>query len=142
MTDNIKTALWFAIYKAKYSNTEPVKAELIENKDAETTIFVFRCNPHSIYKYSDFIKGIGAHRPEAQNAYFNYCGWGLAKNQLALDLACAFRVDASFAKELPDDYIHQIFPKIEEDEVLRIFLEIKDMYIGTELGEMLKHIYL
>ena len=88
------------------------------------------------------VKGIGAHRPDAQRAYFNYCGWGLSKNQLALDLACAFRVDCSFAKELPDNYIRYLFPRMEDDEVLRVLLHIKDMYQGTELGEMLEKIYL
>lgn len=98
LTDDLKVALWFAIYKATYSSKEPVKAELVKDEDNEATIFVFRCHPRSVYRYSDLVKGIGAHRPDAQRAYFNYCGWGLAKNQLALDLACAFRVDASFVK--------------------------------------------
>ena len=66
----------------------------------------------------------------------------MAKNQLALDLVCAFRVDASFAKELPENYIEHLFPKKEDDEVLRILLQIKDMYQGTELGEMMEKIYL
>lgn len=142
LTDDLKVALWFAIYKATYSSKEPVKAELVKDEDNEATIFVFRCHPRSVYRYSDLVKGIGAHRPDAQRAYFNYCGWGLAKNQLALDLACAFRVDASFAKELPENYIEHLFPKKEDDEVLRILLQIKDMYQGTELGEMMEKIYL
>lgn len=142
LTDDLKVALWFAIYKATYSNKEPVKAELIKDEDNEATIFVFRCHPRSVFRYSDLVQGIGAHRPDAQSAYFNYCGWGLAKNQLALDLACAFRVDASFAKELPENYIEHLFPKKEDDEVLRILLQIKDMYQGTELGEMMEKIYL
>ena len=142
LTDDLKVALWFAIYKATYSSKKPVKAELVKDEDNEATIFVFRCHPRSVYRYSDLVKGIGAHRPDAQRAYFNYCGWGLAKNQLALDLACAFRVDASFVKELPDNYIRYLFPSKENDEVLRILLQIKDMYQGTELGEMMEKIYL
>lgn len=51
-------------------------------------------------------------------------------------------VDASFAKELPDNYIRHLFPQKEEDEVLRILLQIKEMYQDTELGEMLERIYL
>ena len=143
LTDNIKVALWFAINKATYSNNEHVKAELLDiNEGGEPTIFVFRCRQRSIYRYSDLINGIGAHRPEAQNAYFNYCGWGVAKNQMALDLACAFRVDPSFENELPINYTDYLFPKEEDDEVLRIFLKIKDLYDGTELGNMLKKIYI
>lgn len=142
LTDDLKVALWFAIYNATYSSKEPVKAELVKDEDNEATIFVFRCHPRSVYRYSDLVKGIGAHRPDAQRAYFNYCGWGLAKNQLALDLACAFRVDASFTKELPDNYIRHLFPQKEDDEVLRILLQIKEMYQGTELGEMMERIYL
>ena len=141
LTDDLKVALWFAIYKATYSSKEPVKAELVD-ESSEATIFVFRCHPRSVYRYSDLVKGIGAHRPDAQRAYFNYCGWGLSKNQLALDLACAFRVDCSFAKELPDNFIRYLFPRMEDDEVLRVLLHIKDMYQGTELGEMMEKIYL
>ena len=84
LTDDLKVALWFAIYKATYSSKEPVKAELVKDEDNEATIFVFRCHPRSVYRYSDLVKGIGAHRPDAQRAYFNYCGWGLAKNQFIL----------------------------------------------------------
>ena len=61
---------------------------------------------------------------------------------MALDLACAFRVDASYVKELPDNYIRYLFPSKENDEVLRILLQIKDMYQSTELGEMMERIYL
>lgn len=141
LTDDLNVALWFAIYKATYSSKESVKAELVDD-NSEATIFVFRCHPRSVYRYSDLVKGIGAHRPDAQRAYFNYCGWGLSKNQLALDLACAFRVDSSFAKELSDNYIRYLFPKMEDDEVLRVLLQIKDKYQGTDLGEMMERIYL
>lgn len=142
LTDDIQVALWFAIYKATYSNHEHVKAELAKDDEAEPTIFVFRCSSNSIFRYSDIIKDYGAHRPQNQRAYFNHCGWGLAKNQLALDLSCAFRVDASFAKELPDGFVDYLFPKQKDDEVLRAFLCIKDIYKGTDLGKMLEGIYL
>jgi len=142
LTDDIRVALWFAIYKATYSNQDHVKAKLVKNDEAEPTIFVFRCSPNSIFRYLDIIKGIGAHRPQNQRAYFNYCGWGLAKNQLALDLVCAFRVNASFAKELPDEFVDHLFPEQKDDEVLRAFIRIKNIYKGTELGKMLEGIYL
>jgi len=30
-----------------------------------------------------------------------------------------------------------LYPNIENDEVMRMLLQIRDMYQGTELGEML-----
>lgn len=142
LTDDLLVALWFAIFNAHYSNTAPVSAELISDNDKEATIFVFRCPELSIFKYPDIEIAIGAHRPIAQKAYFNHCGWGLAKNELALNLACGFRVDSSFARELPDNYIRTLFPPIDKDKVLRTLLKIKDLYQGTELEEMLESIYL
>ena len=142
LTDDIRVALWFAIYKATYSNQDHVKAELVKDDEAEPTIFVFRCSPNSIFRYSDILKNLGAHRPQNQRAFFNHCGWGLAKNQLALDLACAFRVDASFAEELPDGFIDYLFPEQKDDEVLRAFIRIKNIYKGTELGTLLEGIYI
>ena len=142
LTDDVRVALWFAIYKATYSNQEHVKAELVKDGEAEPTIFIFRCSSNSIFRYSDIIKDLGAHRPQNQCAYFNHCGWGLAKNQLALELACAFRVDASFENELSDGFIDYLFPEQKDDEVLRAFIHIKNIYKGTELGKMLEGIYM
>jgi len=34
------------------------------------------------------------------------------------------------------------FPNIEDDEVLRVLLLIRDMYQGTELNRMLERVYL
>lgn len=142
LTDDLNVALWFAIYDAHYSNREPVTADLISGDNNEATIFVFRCPRLSIFKYPEFEQYAGAHRPIAQKAYFNHCGWGLSKNQLALNLACGFRVNSSFAEELPNNFIRQLFPSVKEDRVLRILLRIKELYQETELGEMLDSIYL
>lgn len=142
LTDDLKTALWFAIYKAKYSSTVAVKAELIESACNTATLFVFRCPTRTVFRYRDIIGDIGVHRPDVQSAYFNYCGWGLAKNQLAMNLMCAFRVDSTYDRYLPNNYVRTLFPSIEDDSVLRILLDIKDMYVGTELGKMLESLYL
>ena len=142
LTDDLSVALWFAIYDAHYSNREPVTADLISGDNNEATIFVFRCPRLSIFKYPEFEQYAGAHRPIAQKAYFNHCGWGLSKNQLALNLTCGFRVNSSFAEELPNNFIRQLFPSVKEDRVLRILLRIKELYQETELGEMLDSIYL
>lgn len=142
LTDNIKTALWFAIYKAEYSSTATVKAELIDPNCNTATFFVFRCPINTVFRYRDIIGDIGVHRPDVQSAYFNYCGWGLAKNQLAMNLMCAFRVDSTYDRYLPNNYVKTLFPSIEDDSVLRILLNIRDIYTGTALGKMLDNIYL
>lgn len=142
LTNDLMVALWFAIYHAHYSNREPVSADLLSDDNNEATIFVFGCSRLSVFKYPDFEQYAGAHRPIAQKAYFNHCGWGLSKNQLALSLVCGFRVNSSFSKVLPDNFIRHLFPSVEEDRVLRILLKIKELYHGTVLGEMLDYIYL
>lgn len=142
LTDDIRVALWFAIYKATYSNSEPVKAELISSSCDTATIYVFRCDKRTYFKFSDVIGDIGNNRPIAQHAYFNHCGWGMQRNQMALQLMCAFRVDSSMAKELPSDYVRTLFPRIEDDEVLRNLLDIKEMYKGTSISKLLEGLYL
>lgn len=142
LTDDLGVALWFALYEATYSSTEPVKANLISADCNTANIYVFRCDKRTYFKFSDVVGDIGINRPVAQHAYFNHCGWGMQRNQMALQLMCAFRVDRSMAKELPIDYIHTIFPRIEDDEVLRILLEIKDLYKQTSISSLLDGIYL
>lgn len=142
LTDDLAVALWFAIYEATYSSTVPVKTELIPADCDTANIYVFRCDKRTYFKFEDVVGDIGVNRPSAQHAYFNYCGWGMQRNQMALQLMCAFRVDRSMAKELPADFIRTIFPKIEDDEVLRILLEIKDLYKESSISKLLEGLYL
>lgn len=142
LTDDLAVALWFALYEATYSSTEPVKAELIPADCNTANIYVFRCDKRTYFKFEDVVGDIGINRPSAQHAYFNHCGWGMQRNQMALQLMCAFRVDRSMAKELPSDFIRTIFPRIEDDEVLRILLDIKDLYKETSISQLLEGLYL
>lgn len=140
LTDNLLTALWFALHKVDYSPTHPVEAKLI-NEDDDAIIFIFRCSPQSVFSYRQLGVEIGNERPKRQNAYFNHCGWGQAKNQLALNLAAAIRVDASFAQYLPSDYTRYLFPDRKEDDVLDILLDIKDRFNGSHFGTLMESIY-
>lgn len=142
LTDDPSVALWFALYKAKYSSSKPVSATLVEETHDTANIYVFRCDSRTYFKFTDVVGDIGMNRPTAQHAYFNHCGWGLSKNQLALQLICAFRVNRAMANELSEDYIHTLFPKKEDDDVLQALLEIRDMYIDTPIAPLLNNIYL
>jgi hypothetical protein len=141
LTDNVNVALWFAMHDVTYSSAEPVKATLTTQND-NSMIYVFRCSPLSIFAYKNLNVNLGAERPIRQSAYFNHCGWGLAKNQLALDLAAAFKVDECFAQFLPSQYIHHLFPSKDEDLLLRTALEIRNRFSDTEFGNLLSHIYI
>ena len=66
----------------------------------------------------------------------------MQRNQMALQLMCAFRVDRLMAKELPSDIIRTIFPRIEDDEVLRILLDIKKLYKDTSISKLFEELYL
>ena len=142
LTDDLAVALWFALYEATYSSTEPVKAELIPADCNTANIYVFRCDKRTYFKFEDVVGDIGINRPSAQHAYFNHCGWGMQRNQMALQLMCAFRVDRLMAKELPSDIIRTIFPRIEDDEVLRILLDIKKLYKDTSISKLFEGLYL
>lgn len=142
LTDNLTVALWFALYEATYSSTEPVKAKLIPAACNTANIYVFRCDKRTYFKFSDVVSNIGINRPSVQHAYFNHCGWGMQRNQMALQLMCAFHVDSSMAKELPSDYVRTLFPRIEDDEVLRNLLDIKDLYKDTSISKLLEGLYL
>lgn len=142
LTDDLAVALWFALYEATYSSTEPVKAELIPADCNTANIYVFRCDKRTYFKFEDVVGDIGINRPSAQHAYFNHCGWGMQRNQMALQLMCAFRVNQAMAKELPSDFIRTIFPRIEDDEVLRVLLDIKDLYKETSISKLLEGLYL
>lgn len=142
LTDNLSVALWFAINSVQYSSSKPIQAEIIPKENQTAHIYIFRCPINTIFNYLYIIRDLGIHRPKAQSAFFNYCGWGLAQNQLALNLMCAFRVDSTFSKFLPKNYTNTLFPPIEVDKVLQILLRIKESYKGTEIGNILESIYL
>lgn len=142
LTDDIFTAMWFAIYRATYRPDTRVKADLIAPDHKNANIFVFRCPRLTIFSYDGLWVNIGDERPRRQRAYFNYCGWGLAQNQLALNLAAVFSVDASFARYMPEDFTNHLFPSIDEDAVLREALDIRAQFKGSYFGEILQNIYL
>lgn len=141
LTDKLETALWFAVNYLKVSQgftTNDVIGE--EAKDA--AIYVFRCDNRAIFKY-DFgmEKYADNHRPLAQNAWFHHGGWGLARNQIALQLMCGFRVDASWADFLPKDYFDTLFPKRECDYFLDFLIKMQDWFAGSRIGLLLNSLY-
>lgn len=141
LTDNIYVALWFALNIAKYSPNVPVQATLIPKDQRDANIYVFRCPRPTYFSYKELNINLGNERPIRQSAYFNYCGWGMAKNQLAMNLVAVFNIDSSFEQYLPDNYLSYLFPKVNEDKVLQVLLNIKNKYMGTKFGELLERIY-
>lgn len=142
LTDDLEVALWFALYNAKYSNSRPVSATLIDENCNSANIYVFRCDHRTYFNFSRAVGDMGLNRPIAQHAYFNYCGWGLSKNQMALQLMCAFRVRKSMAKELPANFSCTLFPTQDEDDVLQSLLDIRDLYKDTPVFSLLNSIYI
>ena len=142
LTDKLETALWFALNYLNVKGDGSTSYTLIGPEATEATIFIFRCDKRCITKYSygldDFV---GNHRPLAQNAWFYHGGWGLAKNQMALQLMCGFRVDCSWESDLPKDYFKQLFPSKEDDYFLDFFIKMQKMFEGTKVGELLKGLY-
>lgn len=141
LTDNLETALWFAVNYLKVGNGTTSSEEIGEEAN-ESTIYVFRCDKRAVFKY-DYGLGryAGNHRPLAQNAWFYHGGWGLAKNQIALQLMCGFRVDSKWIGLLPKDYYNTLFPKREDDYFLDFLVKMQKWFEGSKVGELLKGLY-
>lgn len=142
LTDSLETALWFALNYLKVKGDGSTSYELIGPEVNEATIYLFRCDKRCITKYDYGLEEfVGSHRPLAQNAWFFHGGWGLAKNQMALQLMCGFRVDASWYQDLPKGYFETLFPSKEQDYILDFFIKMQKWFDGTQIGELLKGLY-
>lgn len=142
LTDSLETALWFALNYLNGNGDGSTSYELIGPEVSDATIYLFRCDKRCITKYDYGLEEfVGSHRPQAQNAWFFHGGWGLAKNQMALQLMCGFRVDASWEHDLPKEYFETLFPGRDKDYFLDFFIKMQNWFDGTQIGELLKGLY-
>ena len=142
LTDKLGTALWFALNYLNVKGDGSTSYELIGPEATDATIFIFRCDKRCITKYSYGLDNfVGNHRPLAQNAWFYHGGWGLSRNQMALQLMCGFHVDCSWESDLPKGYFRQLFPSKEDDYILDFFIKMQKWFDGTKIGELLKGLY-
>jgi len=125
LSDQLEVALWFALHTIR---TQSGKAEVGRiGPGYSPTLFVFFCPEAAVFDYDSvrpvhFAEG----RPDRQRAWFCHVGWGMARNQLANYLACAFRLDESFLEDLPEELTRHLFPSRDEDPTLDAFLNQKD----------------
>lgn len=113
LTDSMETALWFALSYLKVNGDGSTSYVLIGPEVSDATIYLYRCDKRCITKYDYGLeKIVGSHRPLTQNAWFVHGGWGFAKNQMALQLMCGFRVDASWEHDFPRNIL-KLFSPVE-----------------------------
>lgn len=142
LTDNLETALWFAINYLNVKGDGSTSYNLIGPEAKDATIFIFRCDQRSITRYDYGLEEYADnHRPLAQNAWFHHGGWGLSRNQMALQLMCGFHVDVSWKSALPKDYFGQLFPSQKDDYFLDFFIKMQKWFEGSRIGDMLKGLY-
>lgn len=141
LTDKLETALWFALNYLKIGDGTTTSEMIgVEAKDA--TIYVFRCDKRTVFKYNFGLEDFtGNHRPLAQNAWFHHGGWGLSRNQIALQLMCGFRIDRTWNEMLPDNYYDRLFPRREDDYFLDFLIKMQTWFEGSKVGELLKGLY-
>jgi hypothetical protein len=143
LTDNIDVALWFALNTIAIDKKGTATCSPIDSS-ASPTVFIFRCPTDSVFDYQN----IRPHqfpvaRPDRQNAWFAHVGWGCSENQLGSFLMCGFRLRAEQANDLPRELVSRLFPKLDDDPILKFFLAMKNMqkYEGEAL-RALQRIYL
>lgn len=126
LTDDLNNALWFA--SNNYSITNG-KAEIKElNDDDEPIVYIFKFPVRAVSQYQvtkpNFTGNIS--RPDRQKAWFAHVGWGYAKNQAALFLEMALKVPP--LKKTTTEQTRYLFPSKEEDEILKIILNLKNKF--------------
>lgn len=113
LTDSLETTLWFALKYLKVNGDGSTSYEIIGPEVSDATTYLFRCDKRCITKYDYGLeKFVGSHRPLAQNSWFVHGGRGFAKNQMALQLMCGFRVDASWENDFPRNIL-KLFSPVE-----------------------------
>jgi hypothetical protein len=129
LTDDLKTACWFATHTIAASPSGLAKTDLIQfEPDQRPTVYVFRCPPDAVFDYkasrpNDFPSG----RPDSQYAWFGHVGWGLASNQLASYLMCGFRLTPDIANDLGTELDRALFPAESSDPILHHFRKMRTM---------------
>jgi hypothetical protein len=141
LTEDLKVALWFASHEIKVIGGIATINKLEDF--SKSMLYIFRCPEDSVFSY-DIIKPkhLTNTRPDRQKAWFNHTGWGCSKNQLALNLVCAFNLDSSVFEIFEEDYQQKLFPNQNDDLILRFFNDMNSnpKHIG-ETKRALEKIY-
>lgn len=142
LTDNYETALCFA------SNTlekcKPGIYKVSTTKDfTESMLYVFVCPYNVVFSYK-ITKPVHFpdSRPDCQDAWFGYVGWGDAKNQMAMYLDCCIKVTPELYNEIDPNHVKSLFPSAENDKVLKKFMNLKNNSSYTdEVKEIFNNVY-
>jgi len=134
LTREINVAKWFATFEL---NNVVNNGNVITPDLTESTIFIFACRPDSVFSHRSLKpRHVENTRPDRQDAWFNYSGWGSALNQLALQLVCAVRLDSTALTSIPSSYHKHLFPGSDEDIVLRYYQLKKNSPLNV--GEVIR----
>lgn len=126
LTDNYETALSFAsniLVPEKNGNFTSKK-----NTDfSQSMIYVFSCPRNVVFSYKNTKpKHFPICRPDLQDAWFGYVGWGNAINQMAMYLDCCIKVTPELYDEIEPEYFKKLFPSRDKDPILEIFYNLKN----------------
>lgn len=125
LTDDYRTALCFASNKFTYDSNNNLNVKLLDDF-SKSMIYVFRCPRNVVFPYSyTKPKNFPKCRPDCQHAWFGHVGWGFAKNQMGMYLACCIKVTKEMYASIDQNYLKSLFPSSKDDPVLEHFLKIK-----------------
>ncbi len=126
LTDNFSTAICFASNSFKGDADNNLNVKKNENFN-DSMIYVFRCPKNAVFSYASIKPNFFPKcRPDCQNAWFGNVGWGLAKNHMALYLACCIKVTENMYAEIAPNFVKTLFPSSKDDPVLAHFLRMKN----------------
>lgn len=133
LTDNYETALSFAsniLVPEKNGNFMCKK-----NTDfSQSMIYVFSCPRNVVFSYKNTKpRHFPICRPDCQDAWFGYVGWGNAINQMAMYLDCCIKVTPELYDEIDPEYFKRLFPSRDKDPILEIFYNLKNQKNYSEL---------
>ena len=126
LTDDYETALCFASNNFTSDSNNNLVVHLLDDF-SDSMIYVFRCPQDVIFPYA-YTKPVNFPkcRPDCQHAWFGYVGWGFAKNQMGMYLACCIKVTKEMYASIDQNYIKSLFPSSKDDPILEHFLKLKN----------------
>ena len=138
LTDNYETALSFAsnnLIHEKNGNFISSKS----NDFSQAMIYVFSCPKNVVFSYkSTKPSHFPLCRPDYQDAWFGYVGWGNARNDMAMYLDCCIKVTPELYDEIDPEYFNKLFPACDKDPILEIFNNLKN---NKNYSEQVRNIF-
>lgn len=141
LTDDYNTALCFASNTFTCDANNNLEVNLL-NDFSNSMIYVFRCPKNVVFPYS-YAKPMHFPkcRPDCQHAWFGYVGWGFAKNQMGMHLACCIKVTREMYANIDQNYVKTLFPSSKDDPILGHFLKIKKKSYDPAVINVVNRIY-